>query len=64
MKVLEKYYTSHGSYQGFYILVFKTKLFSLSWFTDCGSWFLYITLGKTWVRFSDAGFIKGKHKSI
>ena len=63
MKLFKKYYTSHDVYQGTYILVFRTKLVSLSWFTDCGEWFIYITIGKRWVRFSSCGFMKGRHKS-
>lgn len=63
MKLLEKYYTNSNIYQGLYILVFRIKLISFSWFTDCGDWFVYITLGKRWYRFSSAGFMKGKHKT-
>ncbi len=40
----------------FYLL---TKRFQLKWFTDCGNWFLYIHVGKRWIRFSNCGFVKG-----
>ena len=55
MKILQKYS------QGIYILYFKIFNFKFDWFTDCGSWFLYLYLGKYYIRFSDAGFIKGRN---
>lgn len=55
MKILKKYYTGSGSYQGINILSFKILKFKFKWFTDCGSWFIYMYFGKSFIRFSDCG---------
>ena len=55
MKILKKYYTVGGSYQGINILSFKILKFKFKWFTDCGSWFIYMYFGKSFIRFSDCG---------
>ena len=56
MQILKKYQN------GIYILKFKIFKFKLDWFTDCGDWFLYLYFGKNYLRFSSAGFLKGKVK--
>lgn len=47
------------------ILWFRTWHFYFKWFTDCGDWFIYLewrTKKETWyIRFSSAGFMKGKY---
>lgn len=55
MNILKKYYTNSGSYQGINILSFKIFKFQFKWFTDCGSWFIYIYFGKNFIRLSDCG---------
>jgi len=59
IKLFKKYYTIHEGYQGIDFIIFKTKWFQFKWFTDYGEWFVYIYLGKRWVRFSSCGFMKG-----
>lgn len=39
-------------------LFFITKLFSIKWFSECDSWFIYIRFGRQVYRFSDSGFLK------
>jgi hypothetical protein len=58
----KKYYTPTGSCQGVDILIIRGKRFKIQWFTDCGEWFIYVTLGRKFYRFSGAGFLKGKTK--
>ncbi len=41
------------------IFILVMKGFEVRLFTDYGEWFLYITIGKKWWRFSSAGFMKG-----
>lgn len=59
LEILKKYYTYTGEYQGRDIIIFTSKFFSIKWFTDCGSWFFNVFIGKRWYRFSDCGFMKG-----
>jgi hypothetical protein len=37
-------------------------VFQIRWFTDCGYWFIYLHLWKHYIRFSNAGFTKGRFK--
>ena len=62
MKILKKYYTDSGNYQGINILTFKIFKLKFNWFTDCGSWFIYIYFGKNFIRLSDCGNYLGKLK--
>lgn len=62
LRLFEKYYTNN-KFQGWYLIIFRSKLFQFRWFTDCGDWFLYIHLGRKYWRFSSAGFLKGKLNS-
>ena len=39
---------------------FSTKFLGVNWFNDCGEWFLYFQLMNYYIRFSGAGFLKGK----
>jgi hypothetical protein len=41
-------------------IIFETKCFALSWFTEFDEWFIYIVLGKKYWRFSSAGYLKGR----
>lgn len=41
---------------------FDTKLFEINWFKDSGEWFLYFRFMKYYMRFSSAGFMKGRIK--
>jgi hypothetical protein len=43
-------------------VIFRTRPFKFCWFKDYGEWFVYITIGKYWVRFSSVGFLKGKER--
>lgn len=60
-EMMEKHYwtESHdkNTYGGIYIFCFESEPFKFNWFTDYGEWFVYITFGETWFRFSGAGFM-------
>ena len=49
---------------GWDILWFRTWHFFFRWFTDCGDWFVYLEWrtrkAEYYMRFSSAGFMKGK----
>jgi hypothetical protein len=38
----------------------KSRFFGFYWFVDCGEWFIYITIGKRWWRFSSCGYLSGR----
>ena len=54
MKILNKYPN------GTNILQLTISKLKIDWFTDCGEWFLYLYWGKKYIRFSSAGFTRGK----
>ena len=39
------------------IFLFKLGKFKIDWFTDYGGWFIYISIGDKYVRFSSVGFM-------
>lgn len=53
---------------GWDILWFRTWHFFFKWFTDCGEWFVYLEWHwkrTVWyLRFSSAGFMKGKYDEL
>lgn len=49
LELFTKYYVDCGGsdeFQGWNLIVLRTKPFQFRWFTDCGYHFLYINLGK------------------
>ena len=39
---------------------FNSKYLKLNWFANCEDWIIYILVWSYYIRFSGAGFMKGK----